>query len=66
MGEAYTKKEREKKRVVFAKNLRAGHSIRACAAKANISVSTVYAWNKGDGWTKGSAWDKAGGWSTTA
>jgi hypothetical protein len=63
MTNSYTNKEREKKRIKFARKRRMGYSIAVSSAAAGISPSTFYAWNKDDSWGKDGGWSKDKTWS---
>ena len=62
MADTYSKKEREKIRVTFAKQRRDGISIVASCEAAGISPSTYYEWNENADWNKANGWNKGDGW----
>lgn len=77
MGSEYTRAQQLAYLKKFVSARMAGHSIEACAERAGISSSTVYAWVKGRIWPKAvlniepgttlskttlASWTKGGGW----
>ena len=61
MSNGHDDKEREKKRIAFARKRNKDRSLAESCDAAGISVSTYYKWNEDDDWNKSDGWSKSDG-----